>query len=849
MTATPPSHFVEVAIPLPVHQTFTYRVPAGMTEAAQSAGTGAGIQRGCRVVVPFGKRMLTGYVVEVMDSIEETGQSAEELKEVEELLEVVPLISEEMIGLTKWVADYYYAPWGEVLKATLPAGINVDTEWIVSATEEGRQTEKPAPAGGAGSQRARPMRGKVLEAILAQGEVRVADLARTFGKGPVSTALRALEEAGLVRMERRRQRPTVQTRRQQAVRLLDRTEEAEVGKPLGESHQRLLETLRVPPAVAGVLPLSEALSLAEVSPSIVRTLEKRGYVEIFSQVVRRDPLAHLAQGERGPGLESSEGPLVLTEAQTEALRAISEAIDGEAYRAFLLHGVTGSGKTEVYLRAMQWALQKGRSALLLVPEISLTPMVARRLRSHFGDLVAILHSSLSEGERLDEWERLRRGEARICIGARSAVFAPLQNLGLIIIDEEHETSYKQDESPRYHGRDSAIMRASRLGAVVVLGSATPSMESFHNAQTGKYGYLSLAERIGSRAMARVETIDMRTVFARHGRQQIFADELKEAIRETAARGEQSIVLLNRRGYSSFLLCRSCGHTSQCRNCAVTLTYHRQQARLVCHYCNHAERVPQVCPDCQGGFLHYVGEGTEQIEAQLRVLYPELRIGRLDRDTTRRRGAFEKILGEFAAGEIDLLVGTQMIAKGHDFPNVTLVGVISVDAGLGMPDFRAAERTFQLVTQVAGRAGRGEKAGRVLLQSYFPDHYALQYGADQDYNRFYQHEIRYREEMRYPPFAILINILIRHEELARAAATASELASRIKAADRERVLRILGPAAAPLARLKGEHRLQILIKTRHRRAAREALDAALTGLREAGGDPRLITIDMDPISLM
>jgi primosomal protein N' (replication factor Y) len=280
-----------------------------------------------------------------------------------------------------------------------------------------------------------------------------------------------------------------------------------------------------------------------------------------------------------------------------------------------------------------------------------------------------------------------------------------------------------------------------------------------------------------------------------------------------------------------------------------LTYHRQQARLVCHYCNHAERVPQVCPDCQGGFLHYVGEGTEQIEAQLRVLYPELRIGRLDRDTTRRRGAFEKILGEFAAGEIDLLVGTQMIAKGHDFPNVTLVGVISVDAGLGMPDFRAAERTFQLVTQVAGRAGRGEKAGRVLLQSYFPDHYALQYGADQDYNRFYQHEIRYREEMRYPPFAILINILIRHEELARAAATASELASRIKAADRERVLRILGPAAAPLARLKGEHRLQILIKTRHRRAAREALDAALTGLREAGGDPRLITIDMDPISLM
>ncbi len=845
MNSASASHFVEVAIPLPVHQTFTYRVPAGMAEAAQSAESGTGIQRGCRVIVPFGKRMLTGYIVEVMETIAETGQAAEDLKEVEELLEVVPLISEEMIGLTKWVADYYYAPWGEVLKATLPAGINIDTEWIVSATEEGRESVTASPTGReAGDDRRRTMRRKILEAILAASELRVADLARTFGKGPVTTALRALEEAGLVRMERRRQRPTVQTRRQQAVRLLDRSGEGETGKPLGESQQRLLGTLRVPPAVAGVLPLSEALSIAGVSPSVVRTLEKRGYVEVFSQVVRRDPLAHLAQGERDPTPER----LVLTGAQTEALRAISEAIDGEAYRAFLLHGVTGSGKTEVYLRAMQWALERGRSALLLVPEISLTPMVARRLRSHFGDLVAILHSSLSEGERLDEWERLRRGEARICIGARSAVFAPLQNLGLIVIDEEHETSYKQDESPRYHGRDTAIMRASRLGAVVVLGSATPSMESFHNAQTGKYSYLPLAERIGARAMARVETIDMRTVFARHGRQQVFSDELKEAIRETAARGEQSIVLLNRRGFSSFLLCRSCGHTSRCRNCAVTLTYHRQQARLVCHYCNYAERIPQACPDCQGSFLHYVGEGTEQIEAQLRTLYPELRIGRLDRDTTRRRGAFEKILGEFATGEIDLLVGTQMIAKGHDFPNVTLVGVISVDAGLGMPDFRAAERTFQLVTQVAGRAGRGEKAGQVLLQSYFPDHYALQYGADQDYARFYQHEIHYREEMRYPPFAILINILIRHEELARAATTASELATRIKAADRERVLRVLGPASAPLARLKGEHRLQILIKTRHRRAAREALDAALAGLKE-GGDPRLVTIDMDPISLM
>jgi primosomal protein N' (replication factor Y) len=498
---------------------------------------------------------------------------------------------------------------------------------------------------------------------------------------------------------------------------------------------------------------------------------------------------------------------------------------------------------------MHETLRRGRSALMLVPEISLTPMFARRLKDHFGEAVAILHSSLSEGERLDEWNRLRQGEARVCIGARSAVFAPLSNLGLIVVDEEHEGSYKQDESPRYHGRDTAIMRAHLAGAVVIIGSATPSMESYHNAQTGKYGYLRLPERIGGRPLAQVEMVDMRQVFARHGKQQIFSDEMKAAIEETRSRGEQTIVLLNRRGFSSITICRSCGHTAHCPNCDVTLTYHREEARLVCHYCNHHERVPPVCPDCHGPYIFYVGEGTEQIEALLKGLYPEMRIARLDRDTTRRRGAFEKVLGEFGMGEIDLLVGTQMIAKGHDFHNVTLVCVISVDAALGMPDFRSAERTFQLLTQVAGRAGRGDKPGRVLIQSYHPEHYALQYAAAQNYDKFYEHEIHYRQEMRYPPFALLINLLIRHAELPKAAATAAEVVRQLKTADAERVLRVLGPAPAPLARIRGEHRLQVLIKTRHRREAREALDAAMSALRENGFDSRLVTIDMDPVSLM
>lgn len=821
--------FVEVAIPLNVHQTFTYRVPESFADQ---------VRRGCRVIVPFGKQMMTGYVVDAHPTIEETGQSGIELKEIEELLETEPPVTEELIELTKWIADYYYAPWGEVIKSSLPAGINVEAETFVVLTDAGRAAvEEWEKSSGRAS-----TKWQVLAGLIEQPEIRLNDLAKEYGKPRAAAVARELERAGMVTLKRRRQEAAVKVKRQQAVRLLDRVA-TEQDKPLNEQQERLLRLLREESPRG----LAELMEAADVSPSVPRTLEKRGYLEIFTRETRRDPLAHLPVPEE-PSLPSTSF-MELTPPQQAALEKIAERIGQQSYAAFLLHGVTGSGKTEIYIRAMHEALKHGQSSLMLVPEISLTPMFARRLRAHFGEAVAILHSSLSEGERLDEWNRLRRGEARVCIGARSAVFAPLRNLGLIVVDEEHESSYKQDESPRYHGRDTAIMRANQIGAVVILGSATPSMESFHNAHTGKYQYLRLEERIGGRALARVEMVDMRQVFTRHGKQQIFSDEMKLAIRENAERGEQILVLLNRRGFSSFTLCRGCGHTARCPNCDVTLTYHRAEQRLICHYCNHQDRVPRICPDCQGPYIFYVGEGTEQIEALLKEMYPELRIARLDRDTTRRRGAFEKLLGEFAAGGIDLLVGTQMIAKGHDFPNVTLVCVISVDAGLGMPDFRSAERTFQLLTQVAGRAGRGDKPGRVLIQSYVPEHYALQYAAEQDYEKFYRHEIHYREEMRYPPLALLINLLVKHADFARAAATAAELARQIKAADSEKVLRVLGPAPAPLARIKGEHRLQVLIKTRHRRQAREALDAAMHALKEGGHDVKSITIDMDPVSLM
>ena len=823
---------IEVAIPLNVHQTFTYRVPEGLADL---------VRKGSRVVVPFGRQMLTGYTVEIHASPEESGTVPADLREVGEVLDPEPLVTEEMIALTRWMADYYYAPWGEVLKACLPAGINVEGETTVALTDAGGAAWEQTGVRLVG----RSTKWQVVERLRGQGAVELGDLAKHFGRPRAGAIVRELERAGYVRLGRRRPEASVQVKRQQAVRRLRREEGATPGeRPLSEPQRRILEILdqlSEPPALARLL------EAAGTGASVVRTLEKRGYLELITQEVRRDPLAHLRQTSIS-GEEPTE-QLDLTDEQEAALAEIATAIGEKSYAAFLLHGVTGSGKTEVYIRSMREALRLGRSALMLVPEISLTPMFARRLKDNFGDAVAILHSSLSEGERLDEWNRLRSGEAKVCIGARSAVFAPLRNPGLIVVDEEHEASYKQDESPRYHGRDTAIMRAHLAGAVVIVGSATPSMESFQNSRSGKYRYLRLSQRIGNRSLAQVELVDMRQVFTRHGKQQVFSDEMKAAISETKARGEQTIVLLNRRGFSSFTICRSCGYTAHCPNCDVTLTYHRQAARLVCHYCNHQNPIPPACPECRGPYMFYVGEGTEQVELRLKEIYPEMRIARLDRDTTRRRGAFEKILGEFGMGEIDLLVGTQMIAKGHDFHNVTLVCVISVDAALGMPDFRSAERTFQLLTQVAGRAGRGEKAGRVLIQSYHPEHYALQYAAEQNYEKFYEHEIHYRREMRYPPFALLINLLVRHTDLARAAATAAELVRQLKVADPERLMRVLGPAPAPVGRIRGEHRLQVLIKTRHRREAREALDAAMSALRENGYDQRLVTIDTDPVSLM
>ena len=741
--------YAEVAVPLHVFQTFTYRLTPEQTGHAEV---------GARLVVPLGRSVVTGYIVNLLDDLN-ADLVETDIKDAKELLDETPVCGPEILQLARWVADYYACPIGEVIKAALPPGMS----------------------------------------------------------------------------PKRKSAQIIQPKLRRFVRLQQAPDSAE--QKLTEAQRRVLDTL----AASGPMLLQALLKTANVGASTVSSLQKKALVDIYVEAIRRDPLAE------NLGIYDVEHNL--TAGQAKVLAQIEEQMNTGEYSAFLLHGVTGSGKTEVYMRAMNNALSLGRSAMMLVPEIALTPVFSRRLRARFGDQVAIFHSSLQRGERFDEWTRVRNGDARVVIGTRSAVFAPVKNLGLIVVDEEHESSYRQQESPYYNARDVAIVRAQKESATVVLGSATPSLESFHNARKGKYHFVRLPERIGARPMAEAKIVDMRNVFARHGKPRVFSDELLEAIRETRERGEQSIILLNRRGYSSFILCRSCGETVQCPNCDVTLTYHRSERVIVCHYCNHREAVPRVCPSCSKKYIYYVGEGTEQLEEMLKLLFPALRVARIDRDTTARRKVFEQSLADFSAGRIDTLVGTQMLAKGHDFPNVTLVGVVSVDAGLALPDFRSAERTFQLITQVAGRAGRGDRPGRVLIQTYHPYHYSLRHACAQDYEGFFEEELRYRQNHSYPPFVALASLLIHGPDLGRVRSDSLELRKQLDLVNQDRKCRILGPAPAPLSRLKGEHRFQILIKSRSRKHLREVADAALKAVADGGANLRSINLEIDPVSIM
>ena len=610
----------------------------------------------------------------------------------------------------------------------------------------------------------------------------------------------------------------------------------------GAPGARQIAALRELAAAPAGLP-SSVLRDRGFSAAVIARLVARGFAAVREERDERDPF------ERAAAMETvlPDAARRLTQEQDDALRTLSELAAAGGFRVALLRGVTGSGKTEIYLRLAAAVAGAGRQVLLLVPEIALTPSMAAQFRGAFGPRVAIQHSGLSAGERHDQWQRIRRGDVDVVVGTRSAVFAPLARLGLAIVDEEHDASYKQEETPRYHGRDVAVVRASRAGALVVLGSATPSMESYRNAAAGKYALVTLERRILDRPLAAVRVVNMRDEYADEGPDVVVSRELAAGVEDRLSRGEQVLVLLNRRGYATAVFCRQCGDTLECPNCSVSLTVHSARGgwRARCHYCDYSTAVPKQCRKCAAPYLEQAGFGTEKVEQQLRERFPAARIARIDRDSVRRKGALTALLTRFAAGALDVLVGTQMIAKGHDFPRVTLVGVISADVGLGLADFRAAERTFQLLTQVAGRAGRGERAGEAIVQTLFPGHYSIQLACRQDYAAFFEKELTYRRAMRYPPLVAMVNVVVRGRSLHAAMDTALDVTARLAPAAAAG-FEILGPAPAPLGRLRGEHRVQFFLKGRNRAAMREALRAALAGLPEAR---RRVTVDVDPLTVL
>ncbi len=799
--------YCDLSLPVPMDQAFTYRLPETLRHR---------VQRGCRVSAPFGARKLTGVVLRVHD--ERPQMTA---REVFKLLDEEPVLSEELLSLGKWIAAYYCAPLGEVLRSMTPLAGEVRRGKQYSLTDTGRDAARQMLLGAANDDpqiemlrllEARPMSESYLKSKF--------DNARRM--------LQALEKKGFLNIEdveadRDPLRAAAERLRVEMVRFPD-------GK-FPKAERELLAFLELHPGSHNLADVGTRVKDASES---ARALARKQIVTLVTE----HPLAN--QGPVGP-------PKTLNIHQLGAFNSIDEALRTNEYKAFLLQGVTGSGKTEVYLKSIEAALAYGKSALLLVPEIALTPAVAGQFFGRFGETVAILHSAFNDAERAEQWRRIRAGKAKVVVGTRSGVFAPVQNLGLIIVDEEHDSSYKQGETPRYHGRDVAVMRAHAAKALVVLGSATPSLETRYNADKNKYTLLELPERIEQRPMPQVELVDMRLEFIETRKQATFSRKLVEAVDARLINGEQTMLLLNRRGFSSFVACRACGERISCINCSVTLTFHRRDRRLLCHYCNYAEKVPSVCPKCQSEHIHFMGVGSEKAEDELHRDFPKARIARLDRDTASGKKQFENILNGFRERNFDILVGTQMIAKGHDIPNVTLVGIINADIGLGMPDFRAAERTFQLLTQAAGRAGRGELPGIVLIQTTNPDHYAVRHAAAQDYGKFYEQEIQFRRAMRYPPFSALANLLVRSEKQEQAMKMSTELARLIEPAPEG--IKMLGPAQAPVERLKTEYRYQLLLKASSRVKLNELLAKLRTYAHEQKWSATALVIDVDPLSLM
>jgi primosomal protein N' (replication factor Y) len=837
--------YCEVALPVPLRSTFTYAVPSALNGEPLV---------GRRVLVPFRGRPLIGVAVDESERPPNDAAKAA-IKPIAQLVDACAALTPSLIELGRWISRYYVAPIGETFRAMLPPDVELrhDREYALTAAGRAQLAQLGLTAG------ERVPEGDDLEVLRhfeAEESIPLARL-RRFARG--EAGIEKLVHRGwlTVREVTHRRKGRTQTivawratrpdaKEPEVSPAADETEPVRSSTaPRQHTPSRAQRQREFEQRVFGVLsetgplPIPLLVQKADVSRTVIDRLRKTGRLIAWEEAITPDE----------DPWETGFTPQVnvLNAEQNQALAEIWRWIVEGKFTAGLLHGVTGSGKTEVYLGAIEAALSRGKSAIVLVPEIALTLWVGRLVRARFGAGVAILHSGLADVERTREWWRVRHGEARVVVGTRSAVFAPLENLGLLIVDEEQESAYKQEETPRYNGRDVAVYRARLEGAVALLGSATPSLETYHNARAGKYRLIELTQRVANRPLADVRVIDLREEFRKTHKAAPVSEPLRAAMGLRLEEKTQAMILINRRGYAWSLLCRSCGAFVECQNCSIALTYHKSRQRLICHYCNFSIRPPKQCPKCHAEFLYFVGDGAERVEEYVREQFPQARLARLDRDTVRTKREYQQVLGAFAEGEIDILVGTQMVAKGHDFQRVTLVGVVAADLALGRPDFRAAERTFQLLTQVAGRAGRGELSGEVLVETYYPEHYAIVYARQQDYVSFYEKEAHFRQVLHYPPYTALASVLVRDRSIENAGRWSRALAGYF-APWEERDVKVLGPAAAPFARLRRDYRFQFVLKSRRRAVLAQALAGALDFCAAKDIPESAVLVDVDPTNL-
>ncbi|CAB1056269.1 Helicase PriA essential for oriC/DnaA-independent DNA replication [Olavius sp. associated proteobacterium Delta 1] len=812
---TSDTRYIEVAIALPVFRTFTYSAAEPLLEL---------LDPGKRVLAPFGRRRVTGYIFGPSRNLDH-----KELKPILDVLDEQPLFPPGMVPFFRWIAEYYKYPIGEVVKNALPGGLNVYDYSSITITDIGRRAHKSEPLS--------PIAKLVLEQLLA-GPCRLSKLFKNIGPKIPGALLYNFEQSGWITRKWELSGARTKARLERFVRLADTSLPLD---RLSKPRQKILDILKTEQEIA----LKKVKEAVPTAASLIKPLESAGYLTIEHKRVYRDPF--------GEPIKPDIAPILNREQQ----KAVSHACNylNKGYHPFLLNGVTGSGKTEVYMQVAAAVLKKGRFVLVLVPEIALITQLERRFRARFGECVCVLHSGLSAGERYDQWTRILQGQATVAIGARSAIFAPFANLGVIVVDEEHDSSYKQEGKLRYNARDLAVVRAKQNQCIVILGSATPSMQSYYNVTINKFTELSLPKRVEERHLPDIRIVDLRQIRDARGIQRFITPELQVAMKETLERGEQVLLFLNRRGYASFPVCGACGQAMRCKHCDISLTLHQRSNAYRCHYCGYSRAATSSCDICGSTKIKHLGLGTEKLEDMLTSLYKKARIARMDRDTTTRKGSIIKLLKGLKNKSTDILVGTQMVAKGHDFPNITLVGIICADLSLSFPDFRAGERTFQLLAQVAGRAGRGNRPGRVILQTYNPEHFCISAAQNQDFKAFYQQEIGFRQALAYPPFSRMIQLKISGKdphETEKHANLLGDHCRKLKTihAAHYRSLEIMGPIEASLTRIAGRYRWQILLKGSNTGALHQFINQLRSESHPEFNHRRIqVAIDVDPVFLM